>query len=357
MIPIPNSGDDITADWLTAALQKGGVIGCRVVAVEASRFGVDVGMLSSMVRCRLQYDAPSGGEPASVVVKLEPDDAPHRNVVDAWHGFEREIRFYREVAPLAPIQVPRFFFGDYEAHGGVIVLEDLGHLKTRNQIHGLTSAEVRAAAKQIARLHARFWNDDASGSFDWMPVHDPRLTAGYAESWDSFVDVYGLRIGQEAIALGNRLCNSLDWVRAELDRRPRTICHGDFRADNMLFGNPDAPDEVVVIDWQVPTRSIGTYDLARLLGGSEPPAERRAHHMEGFTAWHESLRQEGLLDYTVEEALDDFRFGVLLNLCTPVRIFGLMGADPGGRRGQLLDAIATRFFACALEVDAAARFP
>ena len=356
MIPIPNTADDITAEWLTAALAQGGAISSRVSEIEFTHFGKDIGLLSAMLRCRLRYDAPDGREPDSVVVKLEPTAGMGRELVERWHGFEHEIQFYREIAPVTPIRVPRFFFGGTDTHRGVVVMEDLGHLRTADQIQGLHNDDAVAAVRQIARLHARFWNSGALERLDWMPIDDPRLTAGYADGWDGFVDVYGSQIGDDAVALGRRLGESLDWLRAEMATRPRTICHGDFRADNMLFGDPEGPDAVVLIDWQVPTRSFGALDLARLVGGSEPPAERRAHHMECFEAWHESLREQGVKDYSADDALGDFRLGALLHLCTPVRIFGSGGYDWTGRRRQLLDTMATRFFASALEIEAGARF-
>ena len=356
MVGIPDKTDDITADWLTAALQQSGTIDCRIESADFERIGEESGNLSAILRCRLRYDAPSGDEPSAVIGKIEPEGERFRKSVEISHGFEREIRFYQDVAPFAPIRLPKFFYGAYDAHRAALVLEDLEHLESRNQIHGLENTEVLAVVRQIARLHARFWNSDTLERFNWMPVHDERLTKDYAENWDRFAETYSLRIGKDAVALGNRLRDSLDWLRNEFTTRPCTVCHGDLRADNLFFGDTDAPDGVVIYDWQLCTRSLGALDLARLLGGSEPTAERRAHHMECFTAWHEALLTEGVEDYPLEAALADFRLGVLTHLCTPVRIFSITGPDPGGRRGQLLDAMALRFFEAALEVEAGARF-
>jgi len=356
-IPIPDKIDDITTEWLTSALQDSGAIKCPIASAEFERIGEGRGNLSAILKCRLQYDAPTGGEPPAVVVKIEPESGRFRESVEFSHGFEREIRFYEEVAPLAPIRLARFFYGAYDEHKAVMILEDLGSLESQSQIRGLDNADTLAVTRQIARLHARFWDNDALERFGWMPVHDERLTLNYAEYWDRFVDLYGLRIGKDAVALGNRLRDSLDWLRNELTTRPRTVIHGDLRADNLFFGASDAQDGVIIYDWQLCTRSLGALDLARLLGGSEPPAERRAHHMETFTGWHETLLAEGVSDYPLDAALADFRLGVLTHLCTPVRIFSLTGADPEGHQGQFLDAVATRFFASALEVDAAARLP
>ena len=357
MTAIPDRIEDITADWLTATLRDNGAIACRIVAAEFERIGAEFGNLSAVVRCRLRYDAPDGGEPSVVIVKIEPEGERFRKTVELSRGFEREIRFYQDVAPSAPIRLPRFFYGAYDAHRAVIIMEDLGHLRSRSQVHGLANEETLAAVNQIARLHARFWSNDALERFEWMPMHDERLTLNFAEYWDRFVDIYGLRIGKDAIALGDRLRESLDWLRSELTTRPLTVCHGDLRADNLFFDDREGRGNVVIYDWQLCTRSLGALDLARLLGGSEPPAERRAHRMESFTAWHETLLAEGVSDYPLEAALADFRLAVLVHLCTPVRVFSFMGADASGRRGQFLDTIATGFFASALEVGAADRLP
>ncbi len=342
---------------MTAVLQGADVISCRVSAVESTHFGDGVGMMSYMLRSRLIYDAPQGSEPTSVIIKLEPTREAYRKSIESWRGFEREIRFYQDVAQGVNLRVPKLYHGAFDEHRAVIVLEDLGHLRVLDQVHGLRDHETLAAARQIGRLHARYWDSEALDGFDWMPLDDERLTLHYNETWEQFEEVYGVRIGEEAVALGRRLGTSLDWLRAEVSSRPRTVCHGDLRADNIFFGEPNTPDEVVIFDWQVCTRCFGALDVTRLLGGSEPAAERRSHASEVFTAWHDTLQSEGLKDYDFDMALDDLRLGVLVNLCTPVRILSIFGADPPGRQGQLLDVIATRIFALAVEVDAAARFP
>jgi hypothetical protein len=86
MIPIPDSIEDVTADWLTAVLQSGGIIVCRVETVESTHIGEGVGMLSSMLQCRVHYDEPTGGEPLSLVVKLLPKDPLARQSLEVSCG-------------------------------------------------------------------------------------------------------------------------------------------------------------------------------------------------------------------------------------------------------------------------------
>ena len=356
MASIPGTPGEVTPEWMTEVLQEAGATRGRVASLDMERIGEGVGILSTILRCQIRYER-NGNGPASVVVKLEPEGESSQQVVRDMRLFEREVRFYREVAPLAPIRIPTLFFGGYDERGGALVLEDLGHLEARNQIHGLRNLEAIAAARMIARFQARLWNSAALDAFEWMPLHEDSVTTGYAEHWEGFTQVYGLRIGSEAIALGTRLRDSLDWIRHEVTTRPVTVIHGDYRADNLFFGQAGSKDEVIAIDWAFCTRALGALDPARLLGGSEPPAERNRHQLEIFAAWHETLRHGGVEDYPLEEALYDFRLGALLNLCIPVRLLSVWGADPDGRKGQLLDVFATRLFASALELDTGAILP
>ena len=356
MASIPGTPEEVTPGWMTEVLREAGSIQGRVEGLDMERIGEGVGILSTILRCRIRYER-NGNGPRSVVVKLGPKGESYQEVVQDMRLFEREVRFYREIAPLAPLRTPTLFFGDYDGHGGALVLEDLGHLEARNQVHGLKNREAIAAARMIARLQARLWNSAALDAFDWMPLHDYRITTGYAESWEGFTQVYGLRVGVEAIELGTRLRDSLDWILHEITTRPVTVIHGDYRADNLFFGPVGSEDQVVAIDWAFCTRALGALDPTRLLGGSEPPAERNRHQLEIFAAWHETLRHGGVEDYPLEEALYDFRLGALLNLCIPVHLLSVWGADPDGRQGQLLDVFATRLFASALELDAGAILP
>lgn len=353
MGPIPRTIDEVTPAWLTSALRQGQVIDCNVTSTQNEEVGSGLGALSTMVRSRLSYDTPSGDEPGAVIVKLLPQNEAELAGLRYSHGFEREIRFYREVASGNAFAVPRFYYGTHSGDDGVLVIEDLSHLETRNQIHGLKDSETLAAARQIAKIHARFWNRREPAGFDWMPVLDDQSLRSYADGWQQFEEVYGVRVGHEAVALGRRLGRALDWLRAECARRPLTVCHNDFRADNLFFApaGSGAPD-VVIFDWQLCTWSLGALDVARLLGGSEPAVERKHHAFAAFNAWYEVLRAEGVTDYPNDEAFRDLRLGALMNLCLPVHVLAKWGPDSGGRQGQLLDAIATRIFPYAVEIGA-----
>jgi len=76
-----------------------------------------------------------------------------------------------------------------------------------------------------------------------------------------------------------------------------------------------------------------------------------------FAAWHEALLAGGVRDYSFDEALSDFRLAVLHCLSVPVKALYQVGPEPSGRTARLVDAIAERVFASALEIGAGALLP
>src|SRR5436190_164344 len=83
--------DDLTESWLSSALGSGPVAAFDVAAV-------GTGQMSNSYRVSLTYDGDAAG-PASVVVKLAAADETSRSTGVGLGAYEREVRFYRELAP------------------------------------------------------------------------------------------------------------------------------------------------------------------------------------------------------------------------------------------------------------------
>ncbi len=151
------------------------------------------------------------------------------------------------------------------------------------------------------------------------------------------------------------MCEKLDWVNQEIEKRPRTIAHHDLRADNLLFGPAGSPEEVVILDWQLALRSMGAWDVAKVMSGSELPVERHGHQIDVLRAWHETLLANGVDNYSWDDALRDLRLGALSLLANPVHFHrGMIGAT--GRKKQLGDAMFRRLFASAVEMGVESLF-
>jgi aminoglycoside/choline kinase family phosphotransferase len=353
---IPQSADEVTAGWLTEVLHAAAVLPAQrsVLACASTVIGQGVGFLSRVLRVAVRYDAAVDA-PATVVVKLEPDSGEFRSFGDELHAFEREIRFYREVAAVVPLRLPRFFYGDVQANGGVLVMEDLSFATPGDQVAGMHAGQVTATVRLIARLQARYWNNEALAALDWMPVSN-RIDVDYEAKWPSLLEHFGNLICARGRDIGERLVGAAAWLEAEIERRPRTIVHNDLRADNLLFGAPGTADEVLIVDWQLASRCMGAFDVARLMGGSELPYERRGHQLEILRAWHDVLCEAGVEDYRFEDAVRDLRLGALEALFFPVHFHtGVIGAT--GRSRAVAEAIVRRLFAAAADIDAAAVLP
>lgn len=356
-MPTPRRPEEISPEWLTAVLRDSGALGAgRVAALHQRRLGGVEGFLSRVVRVDLRYEGEASGAPASLIVKLPPAAGAYRDFGDELHAFARELRFYREVAPLAPVRLPRCYGAVHEPPDYALVLEDLSFATAGDQVAGMHAAQVLATARLVGRLQARFWGDAALAQLAWMPASN-RVAVDFDAQWPSLEQHFGAAIGPAGLAVGARLRGGgAAWVEAEMARRPPTIVHSDLRADNLLFGPPDGDDAVLIVDWQLAVRSMGAFDIARLTAGSELPRERAGHHLDVVRAWHAALHAGGVADYTQAEALRDFRLGVLALISWPVHFHaGVLGTI--GRPRLLADVMCRRIFATAVEIDAASVLP
>ena len=106
--PIPEKIEDITIDWLSKVVRSRKLIGTEGVSAVHALIGDDVGLLSEVARIRLHYANPTGDEPTSLVIQIQPAAGPFRESADKVNVCAREIRFYEEIVPKAPTRVPTF---------------------------------------------------------------------------------------------------------------------------------------------------------------------------------------------------------------------------------------------------------
>lgn len=344
---IPEKADDLTAKWFSDAL------GASVKTVELEPVGVGVGLLGELYRVHLTGD----DVPASVILKLPTHAAANKAIGMAFRFYEREIRFFRDVAPTARVRVPAALHldMDVDAERFVLVLEDLGHLEMADQVAGMTVEQAIAAVQAIAPFHAQWWQKSELERLDWLPAADHPITMQaaqvYEDSWPHFAEKWSQVVPAGGMELGERVRDSYRQMLTELAVPPRTFTHTDFRLDNLFFGDGG----VTVIDWQLSTRSSGVYDVAYLLSQSMDVELRKAHQDEIIGAWHERLCQAGVDDYSLEHAHADYAASVLV--CLVVAVAAGADMDLGNERGEaLVRAIAERGFSAALDVDAESVF-
>ena len=110
---------------------------------------------------------------------------------------------------------------------------------------------------------------------------------------------------------------SLDgWAQEQ--RPPLGLVHGDYRLDNMLFGERGAPRPFAVVDWQTVGWGQVMTDASYFLGGSLTLEDRRAHELQLLREYHEALQEHGVRGFGWEECWEGYRrqafLGVLMTV-------------------------------------------
>jgi len=270
-------------------------------------------------------------------------------VADHAGFYERECRFYEELAAEAGMRVPRCIASVRSAPGEAadmrrrvdrlaskppwlgrlaflgdvlgmalarrryaLLLEDLSGLTSLKQTDGCTPQDAERALASVARMHARHWQGEV---LDRPWLVDVRAVARiqqrrFRRQLPSLVARYGAAIGE-----GTR--RHLEWIAEHGTRlaqwvndSPPTLVHGDFRLDNLFFDG----DEVVAVDWQACARAPAAFDVAYFLGGNlkaEPSSAELERLLDGYL---QRLHEAGVCGYAREQLRQDYERALLLCL-------------------------------------------
>jgi hypothetical protein len=339
--------DDVTAEWMS------GVLGDAVAGVEHSRIGD--GLVGMNLRVRLTGAAT--GVPESVVVKLPSPDPTSRATGVALRNYEREVRFYLEIAETVDIRVPHCHHGEWHEASGdfVLVLEDMAPAEQGNQITGCSIEHAELAVAELARLHGPRWDDPSLDAIDWLsrragPDDTAQLQAIWAMVFDGFEATYASHLTSEALDLVRHFTGALgEWVEGH--EGPRAVTHGDYRLDNLLFGTSAGGPPVTAVDWQTPGHGPPVVDLSYFLGAGLVPDDRRAHERRLVAAYGAALADEGV---DVDEAWlwEQYRRDAFAGVIMAVVASQIVGGSE--RSEAMFAAMATRHLQHAIDLDALA---
>jgi hypothetical protein len=262
----------ITSDWLS------GVLGDDVRIVDTKRIGDGlVGM-----NLRFSLEVPSGSAaPKSVIAKLPSPDPTSRATGIALRNYEREVKFYADIAPTVDIRVARCFHGEWNPSDGdfVLLLEDLSPAEQGNQITGCSVDLARRAVLELARLHGPRWGDAALDDIEFLSRRGPADAEALQGLWTmmlpGFLGTYSKYLDAEGIALIERFGHRIpEWIEGR--DMPTTVTHGDYRLDNLMFASSAGGYPVATVDWQTPGQGPASADVSYFMGAGPLPADRRS---------------------------------------------------------------------------------
>jgi Phosphotransferase enzyme family len=337
------TSDDLTARWLEEALGTSGVAG----------FGVEqigTGQMSRNYRVTIDYNGAGDG-PETVVLKTASPDENSRSSGVGFGIYEREVRFYRELAPRIGGPLAECHAAAFDPDGGwfTLLLEDAAPAVQGDQIAGCDVEHARLAVRELARLHAPVFGDPELGATTWLNQANPLNQALMTPLLDAFLERYAERISSEHQEVCRRFVASLDgW---DADRRPPLgLVHGDYRLDNMLFGTAEAPRRLTVVDWQTVSWGEAMTDVAYFLGGSLSIEDRRAAEEELVREYFEQLEAHGVRGLSWEACWLGYRRRSFLGVLMSVGPAMVVERTPRG--DDMFMVSVARYAQQALDLDA-----
>ncbi len=306
---------DLTAEWLSAQLDA------PVSAFASHRVGT--GQMSECYRIALQYAGDAAG-PSSVVLKVAASDPVSRQTGFALGLYEREVRFYAEVAPRLVGPIAPCYHASFDADAGTfaLLLGDAGPAEVGDEIEGTSVQRARLAVSELGRLHGPAIGDQTLAGAAWLNRESPIGQAQLAALYAGFTERYESRITPRHREVCDRLIASFDAYLAADAHGPQGLVHGDYRLDNMLFGTPDADRPLTVVDWQTVSWGPAMTDLAYFLGCALQVPLRRVHADELIACYHTALGPATTL--TLDDVRDGVRrqsfFGVMMAIVSPMLV-------------------------------------
>jgi hypothetical protein len=353
----------MTADWLNEAL-AGHTHGAAVTGFDRELIGGEVGFVGELSRLTLAYDRPVAAAPRSVIAKLPTTDEMVRPIALLLGFYEREIRFYEELAGQIELRTPKRYFSGMDVPSGrfVLLLEDLAPGRCGDQLASCSLDEAKLAVTEIAKLHAAWWNSTRLSELTWLPaIDDPLLRqvlgALYQQSWPFFEEAFSGKVPEAIMEIGRGFGAKYDALAGSLAERPRTIVHTDFRLDNMFFDLADG-SPFALVDWQIVQRGLGPADVTYFLAGNFPPEVRRRHERDLLEAYHRTLLSRGVTGYDFGQCWEEYRMAALSFFIFLVTGRERVDMSAYGERAQtLIDTILERYTAAILDLDAAEFLP
>jgi hypothetical protein len=307
--PLPKNVADLTVDWFNEVIAPR-IDTQQALTVTCKDGSAGRGFTTQVVRLSVQWASHSSGLPQTLIVKLALPGIVAKST-GYLEALEIERRWYESEAKTCPVRVPSCYYGRIDKVAGTfcLVLEDLCWMSAVDPADGLTADQARIAVAALADLHAYVPRSNELGR---KPRKVPaKLLEGIEQSWDAFLSFcvdfvperfYDLQGFLRAVESGANV------IRAA----PRSFIHGDYKLDNLLFGQTYADTKIAVLDWQGAGHAWSIEELAGFLPRSlqdEVAAEPLLSHYYRHAA---SISREKLI--SKDEFLELYRHALVLSL-------------------------------------------
>lgn len=353
-LPVLNHGE-VTGEWLTqmlAAFHR--VVGASVLAVDQRSIGT--GQVGENVRFKLTWDVEDPALPVSVVGKFPSPDPTSRAAAQATRTYEREVGFYRDLQSKVAVRTPDIYYvaENLADNSFTLIMEDIKPSAVGDQILGCDADRARFVVSAAADLHGSTWDSGPQlEELSWIDPLSPESLEGrvalYRATFGGFVNRYKSRLSSPVVKNGEWLDENIGSVLTG-HNLARCLVHGDFRLDNMLFGDGDSTPPVTVVDWQTGSSGYGPVDVAYFIGAGLLAPERRAHEELLFDCYVDGLATHGV-EADRGELWRSYRLGSCSGYIMAVIASQIVGQTDRG--DEMFIAMASRHSAQMLDLDVA----
>jgi len=143
-----------------------------------------------------------------VILKSETSNEDQNTFSRLNNAFGREVGVYTNCTPRLPNHRPVVYAFE-ESAPSWLLMEDLTHLRSGDQVIGLSEQETIDSIERIAAIHAEFWLDPGLAQLTWLPQKGFWFADPKPDLSEDFFATYGIRFGPEVIG------------KPSSDRRPR----------------------------------------------------------------------------------------------------------------------------------------
>ena len=344
-LTIPSAWDEVTAEWMTSALQ-GAFPGIAVRNVELV-------LRDDGTNRRARFGLSFSGEPGPATVFLKASDLDHAALNARTGGVFNEPRLFAADVPL-PVDHPEVYLTviDEPRLDFIMVMEDIvaRGCDPRDATRPMSVTQVANGVRSLAKLHSAYWGDrlSAYSALSWV---EPFVAwrGVMARGIDIGIKRAGDTIPPEVQRMTGAQIEDDLWARfiGTLAQGAPTLLHGDPHIGN-TYVLPD--DGVGFLDWQVLRRGNYSLDLGYFLQGALTVADRRANEAELVTEYLDALELPGELRPTRNEIWLRYRASAAHGLT----MWLVTAASDTWQRPEVSLALAHRYAAAFVDLETAA---
>lgn len=303
----PTTLAELTPERLTQCLQKSGhLLQGRVSSAQGVLIGT--GKMGDNARISISYEGDAGGLPSSMVAKLPATDETARTMAGMQGAYYNEVMFYRQFAGRTSMRTPQIFASELSADktSFMLLMEDMAPAEPGSQLVGESRPRAAVALAEAAKLAAAFYGDDTITAVDHVMKVDPADGGAFGQlllqqNWPGFLDRFAHGMSVQCVQFGERFIESYTHF-VNRYQGPKTLAHGDFRCENILFNG----DAAITVDWQTPSHSSFMTDAAYFLGGSLLSQDRRDWERALVAEYRDELARQGV-ELSLQECWEQYR--------------------------------------------------